>query len=389
MRIALFTDTYFPVVNGVANTVYRSAQRFTELGHSVAVCTVSHLSAKDISARAGSQITVITLPSVNALVYKEARLTFPAGFSKRPMKDFAPDVIHTHSPLLVGMEAIWSAEALDVPLVGTHHTFYDHYLKHVFLDYAWARNLTWKGTVWYYNHCDAVISPTRSLSEGLRSYGLKMEPRIVPNPVDIEFFSPAPDAAAKARSKARFNIRGAALIYMGRVSYEKSIDQVIQALALVVKVRPDSTLIIVGDGPETNALKQLALTLGVADRVLFTGCLLGAALVEALQAGDMFLLASKSENMPLAVLEAMATGLPVVSVASLGMKEIIEDGRNGSLLPPDQPQEMADRIIDLIDDTSKRERFGKASRELSLRYSNVESAARVMDIYAEAIAARA
>jgi glycosyltransferase involved in cell wall biosynthesis len=389
VRIALFTDTFFPVVNGVANTVYRSARRFIEMGHQVAVCTVSHLSAQALSAEAGPGIIIYTLPSVNALIYREARVTYPGGFSKRHMREFAPDVIHTHSPLLVGMEAIWSAEALRVPLVGTHHTFFDHYLKHLFLDYAWARTLSWKGTVWYYNHCDTVISPTRSLADGLRTHGLNKEPLLVPNPVDLEFFSPASSPEAKAELKARLNIRGAALVYMGRVSYEKSIDQVIRALARVIERKPDTTLVIIGDGPETNDLRQLALTLGVADRVVFTGYLLGTKLVEALQAGDLFLLASKSENMPLAVLEAMAAGLPIVSVASLGMKEIVADGRNGFLLPPDDPQEMAARVIELLDDVSKRERFAKASRELSLQYSDVASATRVAGIYEEAVAARA
>ena len=389
MRIALFTDTFFPVVNGVANTVYRSARRLSEMGHEVAVCTVSHLSAQALSAQAGPGITIYTLPSVDALIYNEARVTYPGGFSKRYMREFRPDVIHTHSPLLVGMEAIWSAEALGVPLVGTHHTFFDHYLKHIFLDYTWARALSWKGTVWYYNHCDAVISPTRSLAEGLRAAGLKREPLIVPNPVDVEVFSPAPSLEAKAQLKARLNIRGAALIYMGRVSYEKSIDQVIRALARVVERKADTTLVIIGDGPGTNDLRQLAERLGVADRVVFTGYLLGTPLVEALQAGDLFLLASKSENMPLAVLEAMATGLPVVSVASLGMNEIIADGRNGFLLPPDQPDEMANRVIDLLDDAPKRECFAKASRELSLQYSHVAAATRVAGIYEDAVAARA
>jgi glycosyltransferase involved in cell wall biosynthesis len=388
MRVALFTDTFFPVVNGVANTVYRSARRLSELGHSVAVCTVSHLSQPALRERVGCGITVYTLPSVNALVYKEARVMFPAGFSKRLMRDFAPDVVHTHGPLMVGMEAIWSAQALHVPLVGTHHTFLDHYLKYVFLDYEWARNLSWRGTAWYYNHCCTVISPTRSLAEGLATHGLKTVPVIVPNPVDVEFFSPAASTAVKAQLKARFGIQGPALVYMGRLSYEKSIDQVLMALAFVAKSKPDCALLVIGDGPETGRLKRQARDLGLVDRVFFTGYLLGTELVEALRAGDIFVLASKSENMPLAVLEAMATGLPVVSVSSLGMKEIVVDGSNGFLLPPDRPQEMADRVVELIDDAAKRERFAGASRELSQQYSDVAAARRVAGIYERAIAAR-
>ena len=389
MRIALFTDTFFPVVNGVANTVYRSARRLVEMGHDVAVCTVSHLGTEALGSQTGGGITVYTLPSANALIYKEARVTYPGGFSKKFMRAFAPDVIHTHSPILVGMEAIWSAEALHVPLVGTHHTFFDHYLKHIFLDYSWARRLSWKGTVWYYNHCDAVTSPTRSLAEGLRTNGLKKEPLIVPNPVETEFFAPAVSPTVKAELKARFGIGGAALVYMGRLSYEKSIDLVIKALATVVQSKPDTALLVIGDGPERDGLERLAATLGVADRVIFTGYLLGAPLVEALQAGDIFVLGSKSENMPLAVLEAMAAGLPIVSVASLGMREIVRNGENGFLLAPDNPDQMARCLIQLIDDTPKRRCLAQASRELAEKYSAVSFAQQLIDIYAGAIAAHA
>jgi glycosyltransferase involved in cell wall biosynthesis len=100
-------------------------------------------------------------------------------------------------------------------------------------------------------------------------------------------------------------------------------------------------------------------------------------------------LGSKSENMPLAVLEAMATGLPIVSVASLGMNEIVRNGENGFLLPPDRSDAMADCLIDLIDDEPKRERLARASRELARQYSDVASTVRLTDIYTQAIAARA
>jgi glycosyltransferase involved in cell wall biosynthesis len=188
--------------------------------------------------------------------------------------------------------------------------------------------------------------------------------------------------------KADLGIRGAALVYMGRVSYEKSIDDVIRMLAAVLRVKPDTTLVVIGDGPERNPLQRLASTLGVSDRVIFTGCLLGTKLVEALQASDIFVLASRSENMPLAVLEAMAAGLPVVSVASLGMKEIVRDGENGFLLLPDRLDDMAGRVIDLIEDAPKRERLARASRELARQYSDLASAQRLEGIYAGAIAAR-
>jgi glycosyltransferase involved in cell wall biosynthesis len=390
MRIALFTDTFFPVVNGVANVVYRCAQRFSELGHSVCVCTVSGLGSAELAGRMGRDIPVYALPSLSARVfYKDARVTRPPfGRSKRLMADFRPDVIHTHTPLLVGMEAIWSAEVRHVPLVGTHHTFYDHYLKYLWLDYPWARRLSWTSTVWYYNHCDVVISPTHSLAEGLTTHGLKRTPVIVPNPVDTESYRPASGPEARERLRAALGLSGPVLIYMGRVSYEKSIDQLIKALALVVNDEPAATLLVIGDGPDRARLERMASSLGLADRVRFTGYLFGQHLIEALQAGDLFVLGSKSENMPLAVLEAMAAGLPTVAVSSLGMTEIVRDGDNGVLLPPDQPRAMASAIVGLIRDPQTRNAMAARSRQLSMQYSHAASAESLLAIYAEAIGRR-
>ncbi len=375
MKIALFTDTFIPQINGVANTVFRSATALSKLGHEVSVFTISKHNTEELLIFSGNDFEVVTLPSTGALVYKGERLSAPVGFALRKIRKNRPDIIHTHTPFSVGWEAVISAKRLGIPLVGTHHTFFDHYLKYVFLDFDWAKKFSWKATVGYYNRCDMVVSPTHSLADGLRENGLKKNIEIVVNSLDVEKFSP--DKNKKRGTKN--------LVYMGRIGYEKSIDDVIKATAIIKQKIPDIRLEIIGDGPEKENLRKLAEELGLSKNVSFSGFLHGQELVRALQKADVFLLGSKSENMPLSVLEAMAVGLPIVAVSSLGLLEIVAGGENGFLISPDNPKEMAEKTILLLNDQEKLKKFSEKSREMSLLYSDESSAKKLLVIYEKLI----
>ena len=128
---------------------------------------------------------------------------------------------------------------------------------------------------------------------------------------------------------------------MGRTSYEKDIDQALAAFNIARREIPDATFMIVGDGPERKKLEHLARTLGCADKAIFTGMRHGEELPSMLQANDIFLTASRSENMPISIIEAMSCGLPVASVRAKGIPEIVHHGKNGLLAAPDRPDLLA------------------------------------------------
>ena len=385
MRIAICTDTFPPEVNGVANAAFHSARALTRAGPEGCVFTVSKLGAKELEAMGEGTFRVETIPSIGLPIYLGVRATPPVGLALGKMRRFKPDVIHSHTPFSMGWEAVWAARMLGVPLVGTHHTFFNHYLEHVHLNYSWAERLSWKLTVGYYNRCDLVVSPTRSLAGELLTQGLKRPYEVLANTIDTELFRPAPDAAARKKLKAALGYMGPTLVYMGRVSYEKSIDQAIRAFGILARDIPDAQFLVVGDGPEKSALEQLAHSLGLSKRVRFLGFVFGEELVEVLQASDVFITASKSENMPLAVLEAMACGLPILAVRSLGLAEIVEDGKNGALLPPDDVEALAGKALALFRDDTLRLEQSRASRELSATYSEEAITQRLQTIYTDAV----
>jgi 1,2-diacylglycerol 3-alpha-glucosyltransferase len=380
MKIALYSDTFVPQVNGVAHSVEQLACALAERGHTVRVYAVS-TSASELTERAAGRYTVRTIPSLPAFVYAGLRFTLPLGFSLRDVRAFKPDVIHSHTPFAAGWEAVRAARELEVPLVGTHHTFFDFYLKHVGLDYPWVRRASWRFAVAYNARCTAVVSPTQALAIELMRHGLGVSPIRIPNIIDTKRFRPPTDLE-RERAKRSYGFSGPVITYVGRLSYEKSVEQVLEAFS---RLSPDVHLLIVGDGPERARLEAQAIKLPNGEKVVFTGFLDGLELVEAFHAADICMSASKSENMPLAILEALATGLPVVAVDSLGMREILEDNGDAFLLPPDRPDLLAEKARMLLRDGELRTRFALRAREAALQYSAASVTERFVALYQDLI----
>ena len=387
MKIAIFSDTFPPHVDGVANVVERLASILSSRGHKVQVVTISKKTAAKGAHQASEKYDIIRLPSVSAaFVYKGHRFTLPIGQLIFQLEKNKPDIIHTHTQFTVGWEAVQSARVLKIPIVGTNHTFYDHYLKHVRLDFNWMKKLTWKYTVGYYNRCDLVLSPSRALADVMKAQKLKKPVEIIPNPINLDFFQPPSNQTARKKFKAALGISGKSIVYMGRVSYEKNIDKALRAFALILKKKPKLKFVIVGDGQEKRRLEELANRLNIQKSTIFTGFLSGSKLVEALQANELFLTASKSENMPLSVLEAMACGLPVVAVAALGIPEIVREGENGLLARSDDPEELAKNILKLLDNEQMLAKFSKMSHRLAENYLPEKICQMHEDVYNRVIA---
>lgn len=369
MKIALFSDSFVPEVNGVSNTVYRLAMELSDLGHEVCVFTVSGSRKIELEVIAKKKFKIVVLPSMGIPIYLGAQLTVPLGLALNKIRKFQPDIIHAHTLFSVGWEAVWAARMFHIPLIGTHHTFYDQFLKHIHLNYQAVKEFSWKYTAFYYNRCDYTACPSHTLAKKLEESGLKNACDVLPNPVDLDLFNPDLSAEKKREIKNKWQIPEKSLVYMGRVSYEKSIDQVIKAVAVVKKNMPNIGLVIIGDGPELPNLRKLVSELKLEDNVIFTGFLFNESLVQAVQANDILLTASKCENMPLSILEGMAAGMPVIAARALGLKEIIKDGENGFLFTPDNPTELAEKILKLINNEELKKKFSHTARERALPYS--------------------
>jgi 1,2-diacylglycerol 3-alpha-glucosyltransferase len=386
MRIAIFSDTFYPQINGVSQFVLYKAKNLAKRGHTVQVFTAT--SPKIIFDRQKHGFEIVNISSLPAPIYRGQgfRMAIPAGWAIKRLRKFKPDVIHAHTPFAIGIEAIFGARRLKIPLIGEHHTFYDHYLKHIMLDYGWAKKMSWRITSAYFNKCDLVISPSQSLARSLTASGLKKPVKVIPNGVDTDLFIPLGESEKKA-IKHSYGIDDLSIVYMGRVSYEKSIDVVISSFARFLKNtnKKDTKLMIIGDGPDRKKLEELAKRLKIEKNVIWTGVLRDKELARATGCNDIFVTASKSENMPLSVLEAMAAGLPIIAVSENGLKEIIIDNQNGYLCQADNEEEISQKIKDLFENSKKREQFGESSRKFACVYSKDKITSLFEECYLEVI----
>jgi 1,2-diacylglycerol 3-alpha-glucosyltransferase len=391
MKIAIWSDTFPPQVNGVASVAHDLAGALTELGNDVAVFTVTGEQRTE-KTPGGRMFAVEKIPSLSMpkSMYAGDEYAFalmPSPKTIYALKKFKPDIIHAHTPFLAGWGAVLGKKMFHVPLIGTHHTFYDDYLRHVKLDYSWGRKFSWKYMIAYYNRSDAVTTPTRALGDALAEHGLTVPLCVIPNPANTEFFSAVPGTGLKNRLKKKYGVGRHAIVYMGRTSYEKDIDQAIRAFCVALHHIPDATFMIVGDGPEKKKLEGLAKALGCGKKVIFTGMLRGEELRDALWANDVFLTASRSENMPISIIEAMSCGLPVVAVRAKGIPEIVRHGENGLLTAPDRPDLLARAVVRLFSSPQGLRKASAASRKLADQYSKKNIARSMVSLYETVIEA--
>jgi len=384
MKIAIFSDTFPPEVNGVANFVYLSANALATKGHEIQVFTASRISQKNLNEKIGKKFKIFTGLSVHSPIYSDTRVPLPTGISFPYLLKFKPDIIHAHTPFTLGWGAVMGAKILKIPLIGTHHTFYDHYLKHAKIDFSIARKATWRYTVSFYNFCDLVTTPSRSLVEEMKEHGLEKPAIVLPNFVNTHLFKPASNFE-KNNLKKQSKINSKSIVYMGRLSYEKSVDQVIKAFKLVLSSIPDLKLMIIGDGPERENLEKLARSLNISKRIIFTNILRGESLAKALQTNDIFVTASKTETFCISALEAMAVGLPVIAFGEKGIREVVQNNKNGFLVKAGDFKNLTEKILDIFRQPSLIKKFSLTSRAIAMGFSKEKVIKSLENIYEKAI----
>lgn len=378
MKIAFFTDTFLPQVNGVATALANQAAELGARGHSILIFTpkLDHIKREKFKAK---NVQVVHLPTVPALLYPEFKLgVFGLPKVIKYLIKFKPDIIHLHSPLTVGMDAIMAAKLFNRPLVGTIHVYFAEsgYLR--WFKYKLAVKLVDKAVRRFlnfmFNQCDLVLAPSKMLVEELNKDGFKKTVSYLPNGVTLTPPKPLSDKA-KTALKKKYGLKTKVVLHFGRLSHEKNVDVLLKSFQLLTKKRQDVSLLIIGDGPSKSKLVQLAKKLGIGKEVVFTGFMEHQTLISSgiIGLGDIFATASTMENNPMAVLEAMMFGLPIVGVKQAGLIELISS--NGFLVKPGDTKEMAEKQEKILFD----EKLSTQMREKSLQLIKPYSVDKVID----------
>lgn len=372
MRIGMMVDLYKPYISGVTIYVEINRKYLEDMGHDVFIFTFS-----------GDRDYI----DDESNVYRSPGLPISEGFAlnfvhsreiKRVIQTM--DIVHVHHPFISGQLALRYCKPLNIPVVFTNHTRYDLYAQTYAPTFTKEISQTFIQTYLprFCSRVDMVVSPSKGMADILRTLKIDVPITVVPNGVDIRKFRQALDPSK--REKLGFSQGDVLFIYAGRLAAEKNLPFVIKSFNAVAQSVDNAHLLIVGSGAVEDLLKEMAAQTLSADRIHFTGRIPYDELPDYLSMCDVFVTASTSEVHPLSVIEAMATGLPVLGIDSPGIGDTVENGVTG-LLSTNDPMIFTAKMMRLCLDRELREKMSLAAKEASDQYSIEHTGAIMLSHY--------
>ena len=300
LRIAMLSNFYKPMVSGVVTSISLFRKGLIARGHDV------HVFTTEVSDYEDENPYIYRIPAlIDLSASYEMALALPlTGLMRQTIKGIKPHLLHSHHPVWVGDLAIKYAKELKLPLVFTFHTRYDDYMSQnvpILSDLAWqvAHDVVQN----YLEQCTHVIAPTESIKQALYSgYEVDAPVTVLPTPIDLEQYTHL-DPASIRRKYALENRQ--VLLYLGRISNEKNLDLLLRTFVRLAAQNPQVVLMIVGRGPYSDVLKELAASLCVKDRVIFAGMVPHEWVPHYMAAADLFVFPSRSETQGLVIVEGV------------------------------------------------------------------------------------
>jgi 1,2-diacylglycerol 3-alpha-glucosyltransferase len=362
LRIAIFTDSFLPMISGVVTAVLNLAENLADQGHYVLIVAPG---SKKRPLYTYNGVRIEYVASIPAHFYKDFKWSSPFSLRIREIcRKERIQLVHFVTPFFVSFMGINIARALGIPVIGTFHTFisdpsnYRHVIKGKYFHVK--EESVWQYSNLYYNTADINTAPAKSTLLEMRENGSKVEIKVISNGIDQKIF----DNSHAEKFRERFSLNGKAILYFGRVSQDKNINVLLKSFSIVHKHLPDAKLIIVGDGPQLDELKEVASNDISGRNVIFTGAIPHAELLKSgvFAACKLFVTASLTENQPMTILEAQANGMPCIGFDVRGIPDLIIDDINGRVLPKNDFDAMAKAIINIFMDPELFQRYVKGTK---------------------------
>lgn len=378
MNILMMTNTYLPHVGGVARSIDRFSRRFRSLGHHVKIV------APEFDGMPASEPDVIRVPAVRHFNRTDFSVALPVPYKlESRLQAFKPDVVHSHHPFLVGGTALRVAHTHDLPLVFTHHTRYEDYTHYMPGDSDLMKRFVKNLATNYANMCDQVFAPSESVASLLRKRGVTTPIDVVPTGVEVDLF--ADGDGVGFRQSLGISADDFVVGHLGRLSEEKNIPFLIDAISQFMKTgRRDrqTHCLIIGSGPLKPEIESRFASAGLTDRLHFAGVLGEDRLADAYHAMDVFAFASTTETQGMVLTEAMASGIPVVAVDAPGVREAVDEQRNGYLLNSMDVNAFADALGKVADaDELEYERLSRGASQTASEFSMEKTADKALELY--------
>ena len=381
MKVLMISDVYFPRVNGVSTSIQTFRRELAALGHEVDLIAPAYpvRYAEDThTLRVASRVVPFD-PEDRMMKPRHVRALLPR------LREGRYDLVHIQTPFIAHYLGIEIADALGLPRVETYHTFFEEYLFHYVpvLPKSLLRALSRRFSRTQCNRMNALIVPSSAMRDKLAEYGVQAPMHVIPTGIPMADFSAGNGDAFRMRHGIEKD--RPMLLFVGRVAYEKNIDFLLRALQQALVRIPGLLLMIAGEGPALASLRKLAAKHKLQEHVRFVGYLdRRAALLDCYCAADAFVFASRTETQGLVLLEAMALGVPVISTAVMGTRDIVGPKR-GALVPQDDEADFARNIVMLMNDPPLRARLGAQGRAYAAEWNAGALAGRLANAYQEVI----
>lgn len=374
MNIGFFTDSYRPYTSGVVRSIELFAREFNARGHEVYIFgpdyPLIHYPREDKVFRFAS-IPAPTMPEFSIPIPFSAQL----GTTLRRIN---LEVIHVHSPFLLGRLGAYAARQYGLPLIFTFHTLYEQYVHYLPVAQQTTKLMVQTIGRDFCNRCDLVIAPSRLVENYLREIGVTVKVAVIPTGIDLKEFEDTDSRWLQTNFQVSPTER--ILLFVGRLGKEKNIIFLLESFYRVQQEISDLRLVIVGGGPQEEELRRLCIKLGIDGKVIFTGVLPRNQLVHCYAAADLFVFPSVTETQGLVIAEAKAAGLPVVAIRAFGAAEMVRHGEDGFLAEHSQDS-FTGSIIRLLQDRSLYEKMSRNALFNAGELSSSSSAEKMLAQY--------
>lgn len=388
MRILMLSDVYYPRVNGVSTSIQTFRSEFLKLG------VESTLVAPDYDGQDklvyDMEDDIVRVPSRRIMFDPEDRLLrkkyLDAVYKLLATKKY--DLVHIQTPFVAHYQGMKLARIMDIPVIETYHTFFEEYFYHYipFLPRAWLRFAARSLSRSQCNQLDALLVPSSAMQQKLQEYGITSRMSIIPTGIAV---ADRPEGMPQNFLERQGIPTGRpVMLHVGRIAFEKNISFLLEVYCEVRKLLPSVILLIAGEGPARKSLQDRAIKLGIQDVVYFIGYLdRRSELQDCYRAGDVFVFASRTETQGLVLLEAMAAGLPVVSTAEMGTRDILLPQR-GAVIATEDKHDFANQVVTVLSDAVRLKKMSLEAKCYAATWSSSVMAKKMLDFYHQLITAR-
>ena len=382
MKILITTDLYATKTNGVVTSIRNLTEELQKKGHEIRILTVSETLK---SHKSENVYYIKSLPL--DVVYPDIRM--PVYYHHRYIRElieWKPDVIHSQCEYFSYHFASYISKKTGAPIVHTYHTLYEQYVTYVLPNQQLGAHLIALLSRLRLRNAEAVVAPTHKVEHVLQDYGLSNPIHVIPSGISLEQHYRRISAQEYLEMRKELGIpeECTVLINLGRLGAEKRITELIELFSIVLKTNPDLRMLIVGDGPAKSELENLAIKLGIADHVVFTGMVDPTEVYKYYQLGDIFVSASTSETQGLTYIEAAANGLPLLCRRDPCLEDVLIEGCNG--FEYETGEEFCQMLNTILQNPQWCQMASEQSTHIAKNYDKATFAEKIENVY-EAITA--